>query len=88
MHLIYWAGDVAPVAEKDLGLKQYERTRPRVEVSSYGPPSKARCASFDGFSGLLDRDADGNRAIGVDDRELFSIFSALEIDRFVWCAVF
>src|SRR5262249_42764413 len=31
--------------------------------------------------GLLDRDAGGNQAIGVDDRKSFSIFTALQIER-------
>src|SRR6476646_6679191 len=43
--------------------------------------SKARCAGFDGLFGWLDRDAGGNQAIGVDDRKLFSIFTALQIER-------
>ena len=43
--------------------------------------SKARCTGFDGLSGWLDRDAGGNQAIGVDDRKLFSIFTALQIER-------
>ena len=44
-------------------------------------PSKARCTGFDGLAGWLDRDAGGNQAIGVDDRKLFSIFTALQTER-------
>src|SRR6476659_8296132 len=44
-------------------------------------PSKGRCIGFDGLAGWLDRDAGGNRAIGVNDRKLFSIFTALQIER-------
>ena len=34
-----------------------------------------------GSSGWLNRGARGNQAIGVDDRKLFSIFTALQIER-------
>ena len=59
--------------------------RARNETSSFRVTrpsrSKARCIGFDGLSGWLDRDAGGNRAIGVNDRKPFGIFTALQIER-------
>ena len=52
----------------------------RTAAFSQAPRSKARCTGFDGLAGWLDR-AGGNQAIGVDDRKLFSIFTALQIER-------
>ena len=43
--------------------------------------SKTAGASFHGFSELLDRDAGGDRVLVIDDRELFSVLAALEIER-------
>ena len=51
--------------------------KPSIAISSR---SKARCTGFDGLAGWL-ADAGGNKAIGVDDRKLFHIFTALQIER-------
>src|SRR6478736_8087599 len=74
---------------RKLGLKRLRVQGPEREARNetnsfrvYLPSrSKARCAGFDGLSGWLDRDAGGNRAIEVNDRKLFSIFTALQIER-------
>jgi len=50
-------------------------------------PSKARCAGLNGLFGLPDCDAKGNEVVGVNDRKLFGILTALEIERFVFGAV-
>ena len=83
------AGIRCASCRRKLGLKRLRVQGPvreaRNETSSLrvypSSRSKARCAGFDGLSRWLDRDAGGNRAIGVDDRKLFSIFTALEIER-------
>ena len=45
------------------------------------PGQKPDALALMGCAGWLDRDAGGNQAIGVDDRKLFSIFTALQIER-------
>jgi hypothetical protein len=49
-------------------------------VSGFTRPPVTRCTGFEGLAGLLVGNAQGN-AIGVDDRKLFSIFTALQIER-------
>src|SRR5437867_3539794 len=74
---------------RKLGLKRLRVQGPereaRNETNSFrvylSSRSKARRTGFDRLFGRLDRDAGGNRAIGVDDRKLFSIFTALQTER-------
>src|SRR5262245_51606572 len=49
--------------------------------------SKTRCASLNGLLWLLECDAKGNKVVGVNDRKLFGIRTALETERFVFGAV-
>ena len=86
--LLIWAGDVGPIAEKDLGLKRANAKGPEwilasIERAPGASRSKAGYASFDGFSGLLDLDAEGNGAIGVDDRELSAFLPHWRLSEFL-----
>src|SRR5262245_23941690 len=67
--------------DKGLGLKRTRVRGPRERRDFKVSRSKARRTGFDRLSGWLDRAAGGNQAIGVNDREPFSIFTALQIER-------